>query len=217
LVLEWKWPEATAEMERALKLAPGAGVVLRAAGRHATHLGQIDKAIEYFEKAVSLDPLSFSAHVNLGIRYMFANRFDDAERQIRIGLDINPSATVAHFGLANVSLFRGRPREALELVKAERMPHLHRLMGVIAYHTLGEFAKSDAALEDMIANFADTSACEIANAYGWRGETDKAFEWLDRAYRQRDAGLASMLSDPLMRSLHGDARWEPFLKKLGLK
>ena len=46
--------------------------------------------------------------------------------------------------------------------------------------------------------------------------TDRAFEWLERAYLQRDSGLPQMQSWPLPRNLHGDARWEPFLQKMGL-
>jgi hypothetical protein len=47
-------------------------------------------------------------------------------------------------------------------------------------------------------------------------DADRAFEWLERAYQQRDTGLPQMQSWPLLRNLHGDARWRPFLEKIGL-
>jgi hypothetical protein len=50
-----------------------------------------------------------------------------------------------------------------------------------------------------------------------RGEKDRAFEWMERAYAQRDGGLAEMKSSPRLRSLHGDPRWDAFLKKMGLE
>jgi hypothetical protein len=53
--------------------------------------------------------------------------------------------------------------------------------------------------------------------YGARGEMDHAFEWLERAYVQRDGGLIEMKSSPPLRSLHGDPRWGAFLKKMGLE
>ena len=53
-----------------------------------------------------------------------------------------------------------------------------------------------------------------ANAYC--GNVDQAFEWLERAYAQRNAGLCQIKLQPLLRNLHGDPRWPPFLKKMGL-
>ena len=49
-----------------------------------------------------------------------------------------------------------------------------------------------------------------------RGEKDKAFEWLQIALDDRDAGMLSLLVDPLMRSLRDDARYKNLLTKVGL-
>ena len=49
-----------------------------------------------------------------------------------------------------------------------------------------------------------------------RGAADLAFEWLERAYVQRDAGVAWTKVDPFLRSLHADPRWAAFLRKMGL-
>ena len=51
-------------------------------------------------------------------------------------------------------------------------------------------------------DFAETAAYQIAEVYAYRGDKDKAFEWLDRARRQRDAGLAGLREDPLLTNLH---------------
>lgn len=49
-----------------------------------------------------------------------------------------------------------------------------------------------------------------------RGEADEAFQWLERAYAQRDPGLADLKSDPLLKNLLPDARYGAFLAKLRL-
>jgi hypothetical protein len=56
----------------------------------------------------------------------------------------------------------------------------------------------------------------IAGVYAWRGEIDKAFEWLERAYRARNAGLTWLKIDPNFRSLRGDARYRALLRKMKL-
>jgi hypothetical protein len=53
---------------------------------------------------------------------------------------------------------------------------------------------------------------QIAEVYAYRGETDKAFEWLERAYAQRDPGLAGIKGDPLLKNLAADSRYTAFLK-----
>jgi len=60
------------------------------------------------------------------------------------------------------------------------------------------------------------AAYQVAEVYAARGEVDLAFAWLERAYDQRDGGLSQMKPDPLLRSLHADPRWFPFLRKMGL-
>ena len=52
--------------------------------------------------------------------------------------------------------------------------------------------------------------------YAFRGEPDRAFEWLERAYRQRDAGLMEIKADPLLKNLERDPRYGAFLKKMRL-
>ena len=66
-----------------------------------------------------------------------------------------------------------------------------------------EEEEADAALAEYIEKYQNEAAFQIAEIYAYRGETDKAFEWLERAYKQRDGGLSEMKGDPLLRNLAG--------------
>jgi len=66
--------------------------------------------------------------------------------------------------------------------------------------------ESDAALAELIATTSETGAYQIAEAYGYRNDKDHAFEWLERARRQRDAGLPGLRTDTLLANLHDDPR-----------
>ena len=50
----------------------------------------------------------------------------------------------------------------------------------------------------------------------FRNQTDEAFEWLDRAYAQRNPSLMATNLEPLLNSLHNDPRHAELLKKLNL-
>lgn len=81
---------------------------------------------------------------------------------------------------------------------------------------LGRNKDSDAALAELIVKDATTGAFQIAEVYAFRGETDRAFEWLERAYASRDGGLAQLKGDPLLKSVEHDRRYAAFLKKTHL-
>ena len=71
-------------------------------------------------------------------------------------------------------------------------------------------------MRELIAKYHADRAYGIAQVYAFRNQTDKAFEWLDRAYAQRDPSLMSTKIDPLLKSLHKDPRYAALLKKLNL-
>ncbi len=85
----------------------------------------------------------------------------------------------------------------------------------MAYHALGRKADSDAALAALIAKFEKDGPYNIAYVYAYRGEGDKAFEWLDKAVKYVDTGLGDILTDNLFDKIHADPRWLPFLRKIG--
>jgi len=84
------------------------------------------------------------------------------------------------------------------------------------HHTLGHPGESESALQALIAGFGWTAAHQVAEAYAYRGEVDKAFEWLEAAYAQRDPGVVHSAVDEFLRPLHEDARWQPFLRRMNL-
>ena len=92
-----------------------------------------------------------------------------------------------------------------------------RLLGLpLVFHALGRRRESDAALADLKSKYAGDMAYQIAEVHAFRGEADPAFDWLERAYEQRDGGVTEIKYDRLMRGLIGDPRYKAFLRKLKL-
>jgi quercetin dioxygenase-like cupin family protein len=72
------------------------------------------------------------------------------------------------------------------------------------------------ASESLAASNGDFLAYQIAEVYAWRGETDKAFEWLQVSLDNHDTGTLSIFINPFMRGLRHDARYKSLLTKIGL-
>ena len=85
----------------------------------------------------------------------------------------------------------------------------------LAYHALGRVGESDAALAELIEQYEQGAAYNIAYVLAYRGEADRAFEWLDKAVQFKDAGLAQILGAPFFANIHDDPRWLPFLERIG--
>lgn len=213
---EWDWQAADATYARALALGSGDRSIVGAASVLADSLGRKDEAVALARRAAALDPLSFIAHGNLALRCLNSGLLDEADGALESALRLNPRAALLHAVLGTLRLEQGRPADALAAFEQESLEAL-RLSGItMSRDALGQHAQRDAAIKVLIEKCAHDGALQIAEAFAFIGDADRAFEWLERAYTQRDSGLPQMQSWPLLRNLRGDARWRPFLERMGL-
>jgi hypothetical protein len=112
---------------------------------------------------------------------------------------------------------RNEPAKALvEFSKDPNEPV--RLVGsALANFKLGHKRESDAAHAQTITNYADYSPSGVATVYAFRGESDEAFKWLDRAYMEKDALLYAMKFRTEFNGLHDDPRYKALLKRMNLR
>ncbi len=213
---DWDWAGADAAYQRALALEPGNAWVVRHAADLAATLGRFDEAIAQDRRTVELDPLSPTNYIFLGRHACDAGRLDEAIAAYKKGLELNPDSPGVHAYLGVLFLVQGHPQQAL--TEMEQDPDVPwRLYGrSLVYHVVGRNQQSDAALAEYIAKDSAEAAYQIAEIYAFRGEADRAFQWLERAYAQRDGGLTWIKGDPLLKNLERDPRWAAFLKKMRL-
>jgi len=212
----WNFTAAEASFRRAVELAPGDANALRAAAHLARILGRVDEGLELIRRAIALDPLSARTHRQAAMISVMGERFDDAAASFQLALDLAPNAGLNQGFLAITRLLQGRAEEGLAIAQAESHDVFRNLAFTMIHHALGHPVESDAALQALIDGFGWTAAYQVAEAHAYRHEVDKAFEWLERAYAQRDPGATYTASDVLLRPLHGDPRWQPFLQRMGL-
>ncbi|MGB6641276.1 MAG: tetratricopeptide repeat protein, partial [Thermoanaerobaculia bacterium] len=152
----------------------------------------------------------------LGMYSYFAGRLDQARSALEKALELNPELSVAHTLLGRVYLAWSRPEQALEQFQSEPHPAF-RLFGLaLAHHALGQEQEAQAALDELIETWGAQTAYQIAEIHAFQGDPDQAFEWLERAYAERDPGTAETRVDPLLIGLQDDPRWPAFLRKMRL-
>ncbi len=207
---------AWADAERALALGPGDGRAQRTYAYVLSRSGRVSEAIAATRKALELDPLDARAWVALGLWLLQSGHYADAEHAATRALEISPGSFHGQYVLARTYLMEGRPRDALPIFQRIESSGLGGSGVAMAEHSLGHARESQAALDRLIAAHSADAAYQIAHVYAWRGETEEAFRWLDRAYVQRDGGLTTLKTDPILEPLRKDARYRALLKKMNL-
>jgi adenylate cyclase len=213
---DWDWTAADREISQALALEPGSADVLHAAGTLYIVLGRVRESVRMFNAALARDPLRASSYSNLGVAFFADGRLPEAEQAFRKSIELRPAAGYTHNGLGLVLLWKGDLNGALEEMKRET-DEMWRLEGqALVYSAMHRRAESDAALAELTKKFQQESPYVIATVYGYRGEVDPAFQWLERAFKERDATLTSIKSDPLFQKIKSDPRYTALLQKAGL-
>ena len=207
---------ARADSEKALSLAPGESQVQSLYGVQIAAFGKLPQAIAAMNKAIDLDPLSSYAWGNVGLFHTANRNYPAARRAIERALAIIPTADALHFALGQLDLLQGQLAEAQAEFQKQGLEQHRRMGNAMVEFASGHDKQSQQALNELIAKHAADMAYQVGDVYAWRGEKDKAFEWLERAYGQHDSGLNGIAYDPLLSSLQNDPRYFALLKKLEL-
>ena len=213
---DWDWDAANTWLTKAAALEPGSTEILRVRSNLSWALGNLDQAINLREQAVALDPLRADSFLDLGYLLYVAGRYDRAQAELQKALDLNPQAAFGHFFLGLILISEGNPKQALAEIEKEPNEWGKLTSQALVYHELGREQDSNAALVELIAKHHSDSAFQIAQVYAFRGESDKSFEWLERAYQQRDTGLTEIKTDPLLKTLRHDQRFPLLLTRMRL-
>ncbi len=214
-IYDWDWAAAVGKVQRALALDPRDPGILVTAGIIHLGLDRLDEAAGFFNAASVLDPLGAVSHGELGAICYRTRRLAEAEAEFRRALEISPTYLWAHWALGAVLLTAGKLDAALSQMQ-QASPDCADLGLALVYHAMKRKAESDAALARAAEAYAQRWAYGIAQVHAYRGEIDRAFAWLDRAYRQKDVMLYRVKGDPLLRNLEPDARFRTFLRKMRL-
>src|SRR5664280_2311020 len=209
------WAGAQADFRRALSLDPGDPLTHAHFARLLSRLGRLPEAVAEARKATELEPLWVGGKNILGAYLYATGQLSEARKVLSRALEISPENEYARFFLGVTALLEGNPKDALSGLEPPNTV-FRKTMMALALHDLGRERESQRALDELIAAHGQTSAYHVAEVYAYRGDRDKAFEWLDRAYAQRNSQLPTLTWDPLVAKLRGDPRYTAMLKKLNL-
>lgn len=211
------WKGAEEAYERALEIDPSNANALNGASVLAMALGNHAAAIDYNARSIKVDPLNLRARHNKAFILYVGHDFESAEIAMLDAIEYaGGNYTYAYTVLSLILLAQERPEEALAASEKELGEPWRLAAQSIVYHALGREEESEVALQQLIDKYSDRIAMPIGGCYAFRGDTEKAIEWLDRAYAQSDPQLMLTRVHPVHDKLHGEPRFQELLRKLNL-
>ncbi len=215
-VFDQDWSGGDADFSQALIFNPGDVMTHWQRSRLLAALGRLPEALDAARVATDLDPLSAQAWEILA-RYQIAlGDLTSARQSLQHALDIAPEHGRAPVGMGMICLLETTPSAALDWYGRTENSTFRLLGEAMAFHDLGDAQHSHDSLQALIDADAHHAAYQVASVFAWRGENEAAFEWLQRAFEQRDAGLQYLKYDPALRGLRHDTRYAQLLERLHL-
>lgn len=223
---KWDWTGAETEFKRAITLDPRNANAHNRYAQLLTWTGRFSEGITENKRAQDLDPLSPMIAGDLGFDYMVARRYDDSILQCKKAIDLEPSAMWLHAYLAWAYARKGDYAQAIseheklglqgQEVSAENQLTVSGLGWI--YAVAGRRRDAERVIEQFnsISSAATVDPYWVAAVYAGLGDKDRAFELLEKSYRQHSANLAYIKPDPFWDNLHSDSRYPDLLHRMGL-
>src|SRR6266404_9335957 len=209
----WDWAAAEAQFQRGIEINPSYGRAHHDYAWFLVALERYDEAVNEIKRAQELDPLSPLANSDVGWVYLRARRYDDAINQIERTLELEPEFASARACLERAYRLKGMNKEAVDSARKSMIRS-----GATPQELAGlENRDSESAMKSVLlwrlkkaeesARSRSTSPYRLAAQHAELGEADAAFEWLERAFTERDSELVSLKVDPALDGVRSDARY----------
>ena len=212
--------QSVKEFERAIQLNPNYATAHHWLSNGVlSALGQFERAIAEGKRAVELDPLSLVINTDLGQDFFYARRYDEAIVYLRKTIEMDSRFYFAHWVLGTTLQLKGQLTEAVaEYSKAVELnddPSVLALLGQ-AYARAGQRDEA----QKILVRLNEEAKSRYVQAYSFvlmylaLGDKERAVDEMERAYRERDANVAQIKTDPMLDDLRGNQRFEALVSQI---
>jgi TolB-like protein/DNA-binding winged helix-turn-helix (wHTH) protein/Flp pilus assembly protein TadD len=221
-VHEWDWLTGEREIRRAIELNPGNAGAHNLYAQILMMTGRTQESAAESKEARKLDPLSPVTYALWAERLVWSREYDQAIEECQKAIELDPTYPVARLRLGVAYEAKGKYEKAIaELESARelsgRAPYFLRSLGH-AYATAGRKGQAQQLLQELREDSAKRYVSPFAFAliYTGLGEKEQAFDWLEKAYQQRDPSLSTIGGDPRLDPLRADPRFQNLLRRVGV-
>jgi len=219
---EWDWQAAEKYFQRALDLDPKNADAHFAYAHLLSNSRRHERALVEIKVARELDPLSLRTNAEEGQIFFFAKDYDDALDRLKKTIDLDPSFWLSHLFISRVYTEKGMHSEAVE--EAKKASELSRNSQSHAYRAYalakwGKLSEAREVLNELLKLSTETYVppYNIAVAYNAVGETQKALDYLEKGFSDRDVRMVFLKVEPQWDSLRSEPRFVDLIKRMKIE
>jgi serine/threonine-protein kinase len=219
---EWKWDEARNYYRRAIEINPHYMPAYQYMAMNLLIQDSPEEALENAQRCIDIDPLLPVINANLAWFYYLSRKYEQAEQQARLTIDIEPNHFTAHWVLGLTCALHERYDESLAslqnavTVSANRPFVLAEQARVLAM--AGKSDDARAILDSLNKASAENyiSPVNQAKIYLGLGEIDKVFEYLEKGLAERSVRMPYLVIDPQCDAIRTDERFVKTRERMGI-
>jgi len=226
---EWDRKGAEAEYKRAIELDPNYALAHGLYSVYLTSVGRFEQAAIQARRGQEIDPLSPNMHIYAGWNLFNARQYDQSIEEAQKALDLDPNVSMAHNIIARAYAQKKMPKEAIEAGEKARtisnqgvamMSKEHPLslasLGY-AYAVSGRASEARQIIQELeeLSSKTYVSPGHLAVIYAGLGEKERALEFLDKTFEERDEMQRFVKVSPIFDFLHSDPRFADLLARVG--
>jgi serine/threonine protein kinase/Tfp pilus assembly protein PilF len=219
---EWDWAGAEKEFKRSIECDGGYADAHHWLATLMNVLGNRHEGLRLMHRALELDPLSLSINTDMGRALYFAREYDQAIEQFKKTAEIEPNFAITYVWLGKTLEQKGMFERAVsEMEKAVTLTgsttyflsHLGH-----SYALANHKKKAEEILQELdnLSRSKYVSPYDRALIYLGLGETEKSFEWLDKAIEDRSHWMIYLKVEPQLDPLRPHARFGDLLRRVNL-
>jgi serine/threonine protein kinase len=217
LHLEWRWSEAEEGFRRALRLDPADGEVRHFFAHILLWTGRGEESARECSRALELDPFNPDLISCLGFHYLLAGDEDKALEATRRALSFDPKHGWSLMTMGWIYEQKGMFEEALSALRKSWNMTLQKASIAHVFARSGNRPPAEKVLGELLAESKRkyVSGYDIAVIYAGLDDKERAFQWLNTAYEEHSGFLLFVNSDPRLRPLRPDPRFQDLLRRMG--
>lgn len=224
LYFEFQFEEALNNINKAFLLSPGSSDAHYVASHYYSIINDKKRMVEEAELALRSDPLSLMKNNQLGEALLYAQRPEDAEKQLMKTLEMDPHWRTPLRNLGFVHAATGNYQKCFEVFDQIRLEVNQPGKGITGYifalHLLGRKDEAWPWLEQLIHRSEMDPNVSLQTDIGLgflvSGDPDRAFSYLHDAYEKRAGTIFFAMRYPINRILIKHERYWQLLERMGL-
>jgi serine/threonine protein kinase/tetratricopeptide (TPR) repeat protein len=216
---EFDWEATEKYLKKSISLNPNYALARIWYCYYLAMKGNFEEAISQINRAIEFDPLTPYVQQTLNWTLFHAGRTAEAIDSTRRLLEREPNYALSHFFMSSVLWHEKQFEEAIRVAQRGiellgRIPYSLCWLAS-AYAAAGEKEKTLALIDEIELMSASryVSPYLTAMIYSNLGDTERAFERLEKAVEMRDGRLAWLAIDPQFDILHDNPRFREILRK----